>query len=306
MVRKVAVFGLALLIMMLAALPAGAQGTAGKPFPPEENTDWGEPVALGNGEVKTFVTTDGSGKPELVGLYLTASALTDLPTGMGDGKWDVLDAEGKVVFPCCGYEFKLEFPESISATPIKYLILNWNPMGHTPAHVYDVPHFDVHYYLISDEERSAIAPATGDTMCMVPNPPGSPEGEHPVSVDCDTFETAMMPLPEGQMPTGYVSVGAVEPAMGNHLLDPTAPELNGENFTYTWIYGAYDGKLTFLEPMIANSFLEEKNPEVCASFPLPEEMAEPGYYPSSYCIRYMEDEAGEGVYAVTLEAFQEF
>ena len=38
--------------------------------------------------------------------------------------------------------------------------------------------------------------------------------------------------------------------MGNHLIDPTSAEFHGKKFTRTWIYGAYDGHVTFVEEML--------------------------------------------------------
>ncbi|WP_119068350.1 hypothetical protein [Aggregatilinea lenta] len=306
MMRKAVLFGVGVLVMGLAALPVGAQGPSTGNFPPNENTEWGEPVDFGEGQAQTFVTLDSSEKPELVGIYFTEGMLSDLPAEPGDGHWDVLDAEGNVVIPCCGHEVVLEFPDTIAGTTIKSFVMNWNPMGHPPAHIYDVPHFDLHFYTITNEERIAIEVADADTMCMVPNPPDTP-GEHPVLMSCETFEQATIPLPDSQMPPSYMDVGEVAPGMGNHLVNPTALEFTGEAFTHTWIYGTYGGKLTFLEPMIANSFLDEHNEEACAEIALPEEMAEPGYYPSRYCIRYMDGlDGADGTFAITLESFVEF
>jgi hypothetical protein len=36
--------------------------------------------------------------------------------------------------------------------------LDWNPRGHIPDGVYTVPHFDVHFYLITREQREEIVP----------------------------------------------------------------------------------------------------------------------------------------------------
>ena len=299
-------FLFSLVAVLLAALPAAAQGPVGKSFPPSEGTLWGDPQDLGNGQIQTFVTLDSSSVPTLVGVYFTESALSGLPETSSDGRWDVLDAKGSVVIPCCGHEVVLDFPETDSAIPFEHFVLNWNPHGHPPADVYDTPHFDMHFYSISNEDRTAIASATADKMCSVPNPPDI-GGEHPVSVSCETFEEAMMPLPDNQMPPGYISDGAVEPGMGNHLINTQAAELAGEPFTTTWVYGTYAGRLTFFEPMIANSFLQEKPDEVCHDIAMPEAMPEAGYYPTRYCIRYAPGEKdGEGAYTVSLESFVEF
>jgi hypothetical protein len=288
---------------LLAILPAAAQDT----FPPPDGTAWGEPQDMGDGQVQTFITLDEAGVPSLVGISFNEAALSGLPEEPSDGKWDVKNAEGTVVYPCCGHELILEFPETDSPTIFNNFVINWAPTGHVPAGVYDKPHFDMHFYLMSNEDRTAIEAATADTMCSVPNPPDV-GGEHPASVTCETFEEASMPLPDDQMPVGYIFVGAVEPGMGNHLVNSQAPEITGEGpFTHTFIFGSYAGKLTFFEPMITLSFLNEKNEEVCTELSLPETMAEPGYYPSQYCIRYMAGaNEGEGTYVISLESFVEF
>lgn len=294
---------LVLVFSLLALLPVSAQET----FPPPDTTIWGEPQAMGDGQIQTFITLDEAGAPSLVGISFDEAALSGLPEEPSDGKWDVKDAEGTVVYPCCGHELVLEFPETDSPTIFQHFVINWAPTGHVPAGVYDKPHFDMHFYLMSNEDRMAIAAATADTMCSVPNPPDV-GGEHPASVSCETFETASMPLPDDQMPVGYIFAGAVEPGMGNHLINTQSPEITGEApFSHTFIFGTYGGKLTFLEPMITIEFLQEKNEEVCTDIATPEAVGEPGYYPSQYCIRYVAGDAeGEGTYIISLESFVEF
>lgn len=306
--RALALVLLGLMIALLGVgAPAAAQDSGIQPFPPADGTTWGSAAALGEGEIKTFVTLDESGVPSLIGIYFDEAALSGLPHEPSDGHWDVKDADGNVVFPCCGHESVLLFPEEAAATPLDHALVNWNPAGHAPAGVYDAPHFDFHFYTTSVEDREAIPPAAADTLCSVPNPPDV-GGEHPVPVSCETFEQAVMPLPADQMPPGYMSVGEVIPAMGDHLINVQAPELTGEApFTHTWVYGAFGGRLTFYEPMVAVSFLEEQNEETCAAIPMPEAMPEAGYYPTQYCIRYLPgDEDGAGAYAISLEEFVEF
>jgi hypothetical protein len=301
---RIGVAMLALVTTLFAGSSLFAQSSDVQTLPFGAGTRWGGLAGLGNGAIQTFVTADSSGKPEYVGVYFTAGALSGLPETPSDGRWDVVDASGNVIIPCCGHEVVLNFPETESAIPFEHFVLNWNPLGHPPAGVYDAPHFDLHFYTISNDERTAIAAATAETMCSVPNPPDAPAGEHPVPVSCDTLEQGTMPLPEAQTPPGYIDVAEIAPGMGNHLVNAAAPELMGtEPFTHTWIYGAYAGRLTFYEPMITNAFFEEHNPETCAAISLPEEMPESGYYPSQYCIRYLSD---QDAFAVTLESFVEF
>lgn len=298
---------LAFVALLLSALSAKAQSVSETPFPPPDGTTWGEPLPLGSGEAKAFVTLDEDGHPRLAGISLDEAALSDLPEEPGDGRWDVKDTGGNVIMSCCGHEYILPLPEEAAATPFENIIINWNPTGHPPAGIYDAPHFDLHFYTIPNEERVVIAPAASNEMCSAPNPPDI-GGEHPVPVSCETFKMATMPLPEDQLPPGYTSVGEVAPGMGDHLVNLQAPELLGEApFTYTWIYGAYGGRLIFYEPMITLAYLQEKNEDVCSPIPMPETMPEPGYYPTQYCIRYLPgEEDGAGTYVVSLESFVEY
>ncbi|MBA3892938.1 MAG: hypothetical protein H0X69_04485 [Gemmatimonadales bacterium] len=65
----------------------------------------------------------------------------------------------------------------------------------------------------------------------------------------------------------------------------------------TFIYGAYDGKLIFLEPMVSHSYLSSK-PQQCMPVRAPKTYATAGYYPSSYCVRH---DAASATYRVSLE-----
>ena len=94
-------------------------------------------------------------------------------------------------------------------------------------------------------------------------------------------------------------VGAAVAAMGNHLVDSKDPELADPTlgFSSTFIYGAYDGKLIFLEPMVSHKFLSSK-PDRCIPLRGPQAYAVSGYYPSTYCVRY---DGLSKTYRVTLE-----
>jgi hypothetical protein len=87
--------------------------------------------------------------------------------------------------------------------------------------------------------------------------------------------------------------------MGAHWLDSKAPELKGETFTQTFVYGFLDGHMIFLEPMITKVFLETK-PDVLYEINQPEKFEVSGYYPTRYAIHY---DAASGMYNVSLEEF---
>ena len=85
--------------------------------------------------------------------------------------------------------------------------------------------------------------------------------------------------------------------MGAHWVDPTSAELNGSEFTQTFIFGTWDGELIFAEPTITKAFLDSK-PNFTAELSVPDQVTTPGYYPSSYGIRW-DEETKE--YRVSLE-----
>src|SRR5262249_23642859 len=114
------------------------------------------------------------------------------------------------------------------------------------------------------------------------------------------YQKGKIPVPSRWMPPGYADVDAVEVRMGNHLIDLSSPEFQPQgNFTHTFIFGAYEGRITFWEPMITKSFLDQKTSS-CADIRLPDGYAVDGYYPTKYCIRY----TGEQTYTVSLEGMQ--
>ena len=68
-------------------------------------------------------------------------------------------------------------------------------------------------------------------------------------------------------------------------------------FTHTWIFGAYDGHISFYEPMITREFLLGQTSN-CTPVKQSQAWEQAGYHPTKYCIRYRSD-AGE--YTVSLE-----
>jgi hypothetical protein len=119
-------------------------------------------------------------------------------------------------------------------------------------------------------------------------------------VDCEQFKRASRPLPVQFLPAGYIDVGAVAPRMGNHLLDSQSPELKDSlPFASTFIYGAYEGQLIFMEPMITLDYLQ-KTRNACLPIRQPEAFQRAGYYPTQYCVR----QDSRGVRTVSLERFR--
>lgn len=257
---------------------------------------YGDKRSMGNGHLQTYVQLKPDGKPWAIGFRFPETTLQGLPSQQYDGAncFDI-NGNGQLDFgsgttggmngdECIGgHERVLSFPALQKITPFKWGLVNWQAHGHIPPHIYDTPHFDFHFYTQDFVERNFIR-----------------VGPCGMVVNCDDMSKAQKPIPASYSPPGYAGVGAVEARMGDHLIDMSAPEMHGVPFTETWIYGAYDGKLTFWEPMITNAYLETK-PYMCKELKLPARYHESGYYPTSYCIRYRRERQE---FTVSLEGFE--
>ena len=224
---------------------------------PLQGTFYGAAVKVGGGVARSYVTMEGGTAAE-VGVSLSEAALRGLPAGD-----DHVDHGHH-------YEFVLSMHPQ-NPTPYQFVELNWNPQGHEPPGIYDLSHFDFHFYNISVAERNAIDPSDPQWVEKANNVPG-PEY-----------------IPENYAPAGPPGATPAQiavPRMGVHWFDMTSPELpwNGdETFTETFIYGSWDGDFIFAEPMITKAFLETK-PEFSRTLPT----AEKGYNPGSYRIYWLE------------------
>ena len=218
-------------------------------------TFYGSSVKVGDGVARAYVKENSDGDPIEVGLNLSAKALENLP-----------DHHANFVLP---------FHPNKGKRFYNHVLIGWAPEGHEPPGVYDLPHFDVHFYLTSVEDREAI------------------EGQ----IDPD-----VMPAPE-YIPQNYIMLPGIVPQMGAHWADALAPELpwnGGALFTHTFIWGSYHGEFTFLEPMITRDFLLSLNgqPAVTAVVKHPAVWQRDGWYPSHYSIEWS-DRPGQYTIALT-------
>lgn len=255
-------------VATIAFCPVSFAHGGGDDSPARTQQHYGNTATLGGGVVKTYVVLGDkkdeatNHKPPIaLGAEIPLASLNSLPS----------DTTALII----------DFPIQARQTPFQYMMIDWNPQGHPPAGIYDKPHFDFHFYIQDWDEVMAIAP-------------GSCSG-----LACDAYERAIKPVPAAFVPSGYIDVGSVVPYMGNHLIDATSPEFNGKPFTRTWLYGAYDGQVTFYEPMITlQSLISE--PNQCTSIKQPEQYADSGYYPTKYCTEYDRDNS---VYRIFVKDF---
>lgn len=174
-------------------------------------------------------------------------------------------------------EFIIPMPTQAPATVYNHIGINWQPNGHPPPMVYTVAHFDVHYYLVSMSARDAMTPADPAFAAKAVKAPAA-----------------------GEAPPSYVGDPQGVPRMGTHWTDPTSHEFHGSPFTNTMIYGFYDGRMVFLEPMMTKAFLETK-PNETKALKVPAKYPAPGRYPTSYRVAF---DATAREYRVTLLGMQ--
>ena len=221
--------------------------------PKKSQTFYGPSVTVGNGSARAWVMLDPAGKPASVGINFSEQALQGLPD--------------QVV------ENVLELPSQASQTLYKHFTFGWNPHGHPPMDAYGLPHFDIHFYMISDQERMAIPGL---------NPP------------------AMDAAPEAKyIPANYVQLPGLVPMMGAHWVDMLSSEYTGHKFTKTFIYGTLKKEVIFLEPMITREYLLTK-PNEAIAIRQPAAYQKSGYYPLNYSINY---NSTSKEYSVTLNNF---
>lgn len=275
-----------------AAAPGGSKG-----FPPNGVTTFSDPVALGEGAVRTFTTETPSGKPRYHGVEFDRDALAGLPNGDAlqaertadstsyDDKYGP-NGEALVIHGRESLEFFVEFPEA-AETPFTFLGLNWNPDGHAGgAGAWGAPHFDIHFHMKDAATIDAI--------------------EGPDFAPYDAIPDELMPAgyarsPPPAAPERYIT------DMGEHVAPGDAPELPGnpDAFTNTLIQGfvgtGSGPELAFIEPMITREFLQDVSGTELYELPQPATYPHDQRHPTQYSVR---DIPSRDSIAVVIEEFE--
>lgn len=269
-----------------AARAAGAAGAAGSRLVRLE----GEAQRVGNGTARAYILVDerDASVPVEVGVALSEGVMEGLPKpavmdhSKMTGDMEHVDAHNWI----------LELPAK-NPTRYQFVQFGWNPKGHEPPGVWDVPHFDFHFWTASKAVRASIVPSDPKF--------GEKAGKYPAEALRPPFyvdaATAAKATP-AQMTV---------PEMGMHWIDVRTPEVQGmagkpeayRPFTTTYIYGTWDGEFIFAEPMITREYLMAKRDTAiqvpAAKFP------KPGYYATEYRIRW---EPAKKEYVVALGKFE--
>jgi hypothetical protein len=263
------------------------------------NTQYGAAQPMGNGTLRAYVTVDPAdrNRPVEIGVAMSERAFEGLPAprpkpaaASTDGAHDAGHGAAKGAHAAHAeidsHTRLLELPGQ-NPTPYTFVEVNWNPAGHEPDGVYDEPHFDFHFWTETQALRESIDPSDPAY--------GAKAGKLPA--EAYRMEFFVDAGTAAQAPAAAVAV----PKMGMHWLDVRSPELQGlaghpekqERFTKTFIYGSWDGKFVFAEPMITKAYIEAKrrakDPAVrdeLIPVPSPSRVQVAGYHPTAYRITY--------------------
>jgi hypothetical protein len=208
----------------------------------------GPEVQVHHGKAWTWVELSKSRTPVRMAVTLNDAALNSVPVAgeEAEGGHDHSDMENNWV---------LKFHPQANVTVFNHVGMGWNPAGHEPEPIYGRPHFDFHFYFMTPEEVAAIPPY------------------NMAAAKFDNWPSSQY------FPSLYFNPGGGVPQMGTHWIDPTSGEFNGQIFGQTFIYGSYDGKVTFYEPMITLEFLKS-NSNFGRAIPQPAKVQKTGWYPT--------------------------
>ena len=231
----------------------------------------GSEAAFGAGTVSTWALLDDDGTVLEVGVSLSASALDE-----------AVESE----------HVHVPFPEEVvEQTFFDHFVIDFESGGHPPG-PYLVPHFDFHFYGITDETQLAID-------CLAePLPEGVVAGEPAMGND---YLPDMYMIPGTGLETDDPS-GTCVPEMGVHAIDLTSGELDPENpadFTISYILGYHMGSLAFIEPMMSQDYVATR-PEISTAVKGPAKLGWSTQWPTQFDTSYDEE---TGMYHLVYSEF---
>ena len=221
---------------------------------PTSQIRYGASSSFAQGTARSFVELDPSGAPTAIGIAMTEGGLVGLPATSSTPSPTALMVS-------------LPLPAEANGTGFDHAELGWNPQGHEPQQLYGQPHFDAHFYMVSQATQMAILPNDPQFAAKAANFPGA-----------DLVPASYVP------PPGVPAASAI-PQMGVHWTSMNSPELKGQPFTSTFIFGSWDGQFIFVEPMVTKAYLET-HPDMTTIVPQPTRWNVPGRYPTTYTVAY--------------------
>ncbi|MDQ3021510.1 MAG: T9SS type A sorting domain-containing protein [Bacteroidota bacterium] len=216
---------------------------------------YGDSITLGDGVVRTFVRVNALGRREQIGVSMTDGVMNNLP--------DTLIRE---------FVLNLPAPVAPDDTTFNHVFFTWNPDGHGPPGINEVPHFDFHFSTVSVAERQSVIP-----------------GIDPVY------------YPREFVPRDYLrDAPGVVPRRGLHWGDSTSMQTN-QNFKTQFIYTTYRGKRFSWAPGITRAFLLT-NTDTIIAIKQAQLYRRAGRYPQNYSITH---DPIKHTYNIVLRTFED-
>ena len=197
----------------------------------------GEKATYGNGSIQTYALLDDAGTLTECGVTFDDAALTGLPKTPPVDLFQYFSAS-------------VDLPTAATdQTGMKHMTVDYYPFGHNPDGIYSVEHIDFYTHYLSEAERLLV-------------------GANPA--DSTRFAAE---LPAGSLPPTFIDAFHA-PTIGTHLVNVAAPEFATPPFSNAFLYGKYDGKLSFLESMLTLTVIKAAT-TTAKSFDIPQ----PGVFP---------------------------
>ena len=225
--------------------PATVDLPAGVP----EGAEIGEVAEWYGYPIATYATFDADGKTvKDFGTVTSLASIGNIPPGA-----------------FMSYQWLKVPPSVMEQTFIKSFQVDFMPMGHPPAKVYDVPHVETHaFFWTQDDVSKLTCREVNDNQ--VPAADFVPDG----TWDFD-------PIP---------GVPNCLPNMGVHGFDMKAPELNGARFTTSMSVIVARGEFMSYEPKATVEELQKRK-DFEIKLPLPKRAKVATRMPSKYVATYL-------------------
>jgi hypothetical protein len=226
----------------------------------------GESETVGGASVVSWAKLDSLDKVLEAGVTIPLSVIANPPDPAGARSTRHAGHDSEDAVGPAGAFVVIDFPDAVKNTTfLNHYEMHWNPDGHPPFELYSEAHFDLHFYNQTVAQVLAITPP--DTIAPAAN----------------------------RIPTGYIYPGVQEtvPQMGVHALADSEFAPGAPPFSASMVLGYYQGKMTFVEPMITQARLLSKQP-ITLTVPQPAVLGQSTRYPTKFT----------AVYDASLDAYQ--
>jgi hypothetical protein len=282
------VIGAAALLVGIWAVTQSDEDEATTPSGAKSSITVYNTLKLGDGFVRSVYRRAPNGSPRMIGVAVSKRAMETLPTKPRHDASTCFDLNGDdkldTLTECAGGTERVLWFPPLKGLPFQWMMFNWQPIGHAPPAVFDVPHFDLHYFIQDFEARNLIR--TGPCGLLM---------------NCKDFARSQLPVPEKLRPEGFSAPGAAG-RMGSHIADTQAPPFTAGPLTQAFAYGTYDAHISFWEPVVSPKWLVDEKPNhSCLTIKWAPEVELSAYYPHAACATYRHLHSD---YLMTLEDFE--